>query len=62
MNDRARELFIQGQDLNDAGDHRSALKKYEAALSLIDSWDTEYRDALSEIIEDTKKLIMYAPY
>jgi len=56
-NDQAKDFFRQGEALYEIRDYAPALKKFETALGLVESWDTQFRESLLKMIENTKELV-----
>ena len=54
-NDQARDFFNQGLAFFNVRNYEPALRKFETSLSLVESWDTQFREKIQKIIEDTKK-------
>ena len=53
-NDQAKDYFNQGVGFYNVRDYGPALKKFETALSLVESWDTQFRESIRNIIEEVK--------
>jgi len=54
-NDQAKKFFNQGVALYQVRDYGPALEKFEKALGLVDSWDTQLREDILNVIEGVKQ-------
>jgi phage-related tail protein len=55
MNNEAKNFINQGVAFYERRDYGSAIEKFETAMSLVESWDTEFREDIRKQIELLKK-------
>jgi len=53
-NDQAKDFFMQGVALYKVRDYGPALEKFETALGLVESSDTQLREDILKVIESVK--------